>query len=157
MKTKRFLAALLTVLVLVGSFPCMAFAADNSDENPEITSHTIVLSVPAADPDDSGIAPCIWGQTGPTIGANGSVPTAEFYIPERYFAFESYASGNSNGLYSVTLRYGTSFIESHYNNINSDAEKSDWITINSYGNYHFVITNSANCPITVTITYYSWK
>lgn len=156
MKTKRLLAALLTILTLVGTFPCVAFAADNSDENPEITSHTIVLTVPAADSNDDGIAPCIWGQDVPSVGAYATVNTASFDIPDRYFAFEATASGGS-GQYTVNLKNGSSTIATATYNIDGVTHKEDWITINSSGTHYFRIINSANCAIKVTITYYSWK
>lgn len=160
MKTKRFLATLLTILTLVGSFPCMAFAADNSDENPEITSHTIVLSVPAADPDEEGIVPYIWDEQEPGIADRSEYKTKPFYVSDRYFAFEAHATATNGDPVNENYKVALVFNNSDKSVISGTADgshyKQDWITVSS-GTYYIAVRNYTSSNLKVYIKYYSWN
>lgn len=159
MKAKRFLAALLTLLTLVGSLPCTAFAAGNSDENPDITSHTIVLTVPAADPDEEGIAPLMWDQKTPAGVGHNSFTTDPFYVSDPHFAFEASATAiggaSVNGSFSVTLMCHGGIKAYANGTANGTVYKVDWISMSS-GDYYFLINNMSDYDLSFTITYYSW-
>lgn len=162
MKIKRFFTFLLTC-VMVLTCTATAFASDADSPNastPEAEAHTISVTLaPAESIDDNGIMPLIWGQETPAIIDNASYTSPDFYVSDRYFAFEASAIGINgqavNGKFSVALISGSSTKASVSGDANGTISKKDWITMTP-GDYHFKISNNTSSYLNFTVTYYSW-
>lgn len=157
--------ALVMALVLATSFSTVAFAAEESGIPENATRHTIEVTVEPGETlegTEEGIAPYIWNQGTYNPPANGATYTAQFTIPDRYFAYEMYATStngsNVNANYEISLLHAAAFsiIASSSKPINGTTYKLDWIDVNANQNYLFKISNYSSVPITVRITYYSW-
>lgn len=153
---KKFLSLILALTLCV-SMSVTAFAEGPSDI-PELEKTTITYDVPAAEEDDDGIEPLIWGQEThePNVQTRYTTP---FVIPDRYFAYEVTAtSGNPNGECAVALMNSYMWaIASETVFANGVMEKRDWIEVHPGESYQFRITNLTGSNLKVTITYYSWK
>ena len=162
MKFKRFFTSL-PAFAMVLTCSVTAFAAEDDSPNvipPDAHAVTIELTLdPAESTDDSGIMPLIWGQFGPAVANNASVNTAEFYVSDRYFAYEVTAIGIDgqavNGKFAVALIGGSAAQATISGDANGSPLKADWITMTS-GNYHFRIYNNTSSSLNFSITYYSW-
>lgn len=163
MKFKRFFTFLLT-FAMVLTCSATAFASESGSPNassPEAEAHTIEVTLaPAESIDDAGIMPLIWGQETPAIIDNASYTSPDFYVSDKYFAFEASAIGiygqAVNGRFSVSLISGSSIKASIGGNADGNPLKADWITMTS-GNYHFKISNNTSSYLNFTVTYYSWN
>ena len=119
-----------------------------------MTSSTLALA-------EGSVQPRIWDRTVNTLNPNTITYDIPFNIPERYFAYEFYATGVNgqpvtNGSYVVALMYDvTALIASGSGDADGTVYKVDWIDLDP-DNYQFKIFNYTDSPITVTITYYSW-
>ena len=158
MKHVKKLVALLMAFVLVMGFSTTAFAAETEENTiPEhATKHTIEMTV---EPGET-VAPYIWGSNTFTPPAGGVTYTAQFNIPERYFAYECSAIGSNGSVinancYVALLAGYDAPIANLPVPINGTTIKKDWITVDP-GNHQFRIMNDTSYAITVTITYYSW-
>ena len=157
MKFKRFFAFLLTcAMVLTCSATAFASEADSPNASaPEAEAHTIEVTLaPAESIDDTGIMPLIWGQETPAIINNASYTSPDFYVSDRYFAFEASAKG-IDGKFTVSLINGSAVKASVGGNADGSVCKTDWITMTA-GNYHFRISNNTSSYLNFTVTYYSW-
>ena len=164
---KKFLAFLMA-LVMMMSLSSVAFAAESEESNlgPRLVRHTVDIDVPAegsvdlctSDSDNSPTPSRMWASNS-YIGINNgeTLYTLLFTIPDRYFAFETYATGALNGYYSVALvRNVTSEYATCSNMVNGGNLKVDWISVDKNVQYQFRIYNYSGCTITVHLTYYSW-
>ena len=158
MKHVKKLVALLMALVLVMGFSTTAFAAETEENTiPEhATKHTIEMTV---EPGES-VAPYIWGSNTFTPPVGGATYTAQFNIPDRYFAYECSAIGTNGN--TVPGNYCVALLESYEitiasltKGVDGNTYKADWITVDP-GNHLFQIINFTGSNITVSITYYSW-
>lgn len=169
---KKFIATLL-VLAMTFCMSSISVFAEETKENtiPEnATRHTIELTLQPEDiynadvisAENSGVAPCIWGDPSITMIDNHVAYTSSFYVSDRYFAFEMEGflddGITTNEGYVVAFQHisgGT--VASMSGNPDGSVYKVDWITINVDGNYRFQITNGTDYVLTVYITYYSWN
>ena len=167
MKHFKKLIALFLAMVMAMSFAVTAMAAESDSGIPEnATSHTIELTVAPGetiiDGEDDGVAPFIWGSNSYNPPANGATYTAQFTIPDRYFAYEVSAIGSNgnavNGICSVYLLLSNAqtSIAGLNVNINGTVGKMDWIDVDAGTRHLFKIVNGSSSSITVNITYYSW-
>lgn len=160
MKTKRIFAILLAVVCMLTCMPCTAFAAENSNENSVVTSHTITIEIPAGESCESEVMPCIWEQEDQYVSSGSVFDTAEFYIPDRYFAYEICGTPVNGSLSSrffyVNLMFKGATKTSFGAPANGTTEKNDWISIVPQ-DYYFQVINPTDYNLSVTITYYSWK
>lgn len=167
MKHFKKIIALFLAILMATSFATTAMAAESDSGIPEnATAHTIELTV---NPDgtiegaeDSGISPFIWNQENHTVSGNKTY-TQQFNVPERYFAYEMRATdtnGNAiSGGYKVELLLALTFstLASRTEVANGSTYKVDHIDLTaSNQRVLFCITNIADVPLSVTITYYSW-
>ena len=119
-----------------------------------MTSSTLALA-------EGSIQPRIWDRTVNTLNPNTITYDIPFNIPDRYFAFEVYATGVNgqpvpNGYYAVALMYDiTTSISTMTGIADGTNYKKDWIDLIP-DEYQFKVFNYTDSPITVTITYYSW-
>ena len=167
MKHFKKLIALFLAMVLATSFATTAMAAENDSGIPEnATRHTIELTV-APDgtiegTDEDGVAPFMWGNGSYSPPANGVTYTAQFTIPDRYFAYELSAIGSNGATVSGTcsayllLSDAETSIAGLNVNIDGSTKKMDWIDVTAGDKHLFKIINGSSSSITVTITYYSW-
>lgn len=166
---KKFLSVLLAV-VMTFSLSSIAFAAeDTSNSIPEdATRHTIELNLAPGEnsievgTNENGVAPCVWGDPSMSIIDNHSAYTSSFYLTDKYFAYEMEAltmDGQAiQEVYTVAFEYtGAAILASMSGYANGNNYKNDWITIDLDGNYRFLVTNSTNSYLTVSLTYYSWN
>ena len=154
---KRILAIIMAMLFLV-STSTVAFAASS----PEVTAHTIAISVPpTAASNSAGREPSgsrMWDSVSYYMESYTSVLYGLYFtIPDRYFAYETYATGAPNGSYSVNLLNTSGVpIASSSNFADGVTIKNDWISVNAGNQYRFRIYNNTGADITVYLTYYSW-
>ena len=163
MKHFKKLIALFLAMVLATSFATTAMAAETDSGIPEnATRHTIELTV-APDgtiegTDEDGVAPFMWDQENYTVSGDKTY-TLQFYVSDRYFAYEMSATNSSgSGNYSVALmtNSGQTQITSKNGVADGTVYKNDWIELPGDLNYLFMISNYTGTSINVTITYYSW-
>lgn len=167
MKNFKKLISLFLAIVMAMSFAVTAIAAEADSGIPEnATQHTIELDIAADGTVESytqdGITPRIWNQINHTVSGDKTY-TLQFTVPERYFAYEMRAtntSGNSaSGTYKVDLLLASNFVvkASSCQAVDGVTYKIDHIDLSSSNQRClFCITNYANIPLSVTITYYSW-
>lgn len=163
---KKISTTLLTLLLCM-SFSFVAFAAESaspdiSGSTAEIEKHTIEIEVaPGEEITEDDIMPLIWGEEYPGVIYNGAANTKNFYVSDRYFAFEGSAIGDNgqpvtNGTFAVALMHNTSIKASLTGDPDGGIYKLDWITMNS-GTYHFRVHNYTSSILFFHITYYSWN
>ncbi len=167
MKINKKLFALLLTLVMCIAFSATAFAEasaspDISDPTAAIEKHTIEVTVePGEEITDDGIMPLIWGETYPGVIYHGSANTPNFYVSEKYFAYEVTAIGNNgkivtSGTFAVALMRNTSVKASMTGDPNGSTYKHDWISMEP-GTYHFKAINNTDDILNFHIVYYSWN
>ena len=158
--------SLLLVVIMAMSMSVMVFAeeADVDSQENGIVENSIDVEVPP----ESSVTLASFGTAGDAntdMWASGTYSldngdilyTLLFTIPDRYFAYETYATGAPTGYYSVTLvRNVTSSYASISNLANGVSVKNDWISVTPNYQYQFKIYNYSGSTISVHITYYSW-
>ena len=164
-KIKKLIAVFLAIIMVLSlSMPVMA--SETESTIPEhATRHTIEVTLePGEDLANNEAAPYIWGNPSyGNIGAGTVTYTPQMNIPDRYFAFESYAldaNGNAtSGSYGVTLMIAAAISVAGFSgDVDGSVKKVDWITISdtTCSDYHFKIANNTSSTIVVYLTYYSW-
>lgn len=169
-KSLKTVISFILTLTLAFSLSFTAFAAEQNDlgnytyEHPR--AYTIEYCIEPGETlnfsDDNGIMPLVNNQFTTTIIGNYSTTTPEASIPDRYMAYEIYATdlnGNTvNGNYRVDL-YGNSMpLAAMSYAIDGTWHKKDWIDLQATNNTcYFKITNGSSTRIRVLTKYYSWK
>ncbi len=168
-KSLKTVISFILTLTLAFSLSFTAFAAEQNDlgnytyEHPR--ANTIEYCIEPGETlnfsDDNGIMPLVNNQFTTTIIGNYSTTTPEASIPDRYMAYEIYATdlnGNTvNGNYRVDLCCVGTIASMSYA-IDGTWHKKDWIDLQATNNTcYFRITNNSSTRIRVLTKYYSWR
>lgn len=165
---KKVFCFVLSLMLVFSLNITSVFAADaegtGSPENGDIQKTTVTFTLNPSESADDGIMPLIWDQSFPAIVDHCSADMPEFYVPDRYFAYEISATtesgGSANGGFGVVLKEYISKgnVATLSAPVDGSPYKNDWIDLGSSGGkYYFRITNNTDVIINITITYYSWK
>ena len=169
-KSLKTVISFILTLTLAFSLSFTAFAAEQNDlgnytyEHPR--ANTIEYCIEPGGTlnfsDDNGIMPLVWNQLTTTLVGNYSTTTPNVPIPDRYMAYEIYATdinGNTvNGNYRVELYCDSMPIASMSYAVDATWHKQDWIDLQATNNTcNFEITNATNTKLKVLTKYYSWK
>ena len=152
---------MLLALTLCLSLSTTAFASETSEIPENVTKTTVTYTVDAGE-SVTTVQPRIWNQESHTVGVGYTVYGLQFTIPDRYFAFEVYATdsnGNAvNASYTVALVYDiTSVVSTITGTANGTVYKNDWIDLSYGGKTHqFRYINLSSTALSVHVTYYSW-
>lgn len=169
-KNLKTIISFILTLTLLFSLSFTAFAAEQTDTGNYTYEHPRANTVEfCIEPggtlnlsDDTGIMPRVNNQLTTTIIGNYSTTTPDVPVPDRYMAYEIYATdldGNTvNGNYRVDLYCDSMPIAAMSHAIDGIWHKKDWIDLQATNNTcYFKITNSSSTRIKVLTKYYSWK
>ncbi len=158
MKNMKKAVSFLLVFVMVFAMNfATAFAAEAPENVTEPIEATEVLTN-----SDEGIMPLVNHSFSVDIPPNSSTTLSGYSIPERYMAFEAYATvmggGSNGGTFSVTLLKSGLIKSGMTYEVNGVSHKNDWIDLQSTNNScGFKLSNNTSVSITIYVTYYSWS
>lgn len=155
MKNMKKAVSFLLVFAMVFA---MNFTTAFAAEAPEVGSEVSET----ASTGNEGIMPLVYDSFSVDIPANSSATLSGYSIPERYVAFEAYATvmggGTNSGTFTVTLLKQGLNKSSMTHTVNGESHKNDWIDLKTTGNScGFKMVNNTSVAITVYVTYYSWN
>lgn len=164
MKTKKRILSMLLALTLCLSLSTTAFASETSEIPENVTKTTVTYTVDAGE-SITTVQPRMWSGNTYTLNSGTATYTAQFTIPDKYFAYEVYATdSNGNALSSSTTAFYVYLMEDDVETTiaslsgaaNGTTYKKDWITVTAGNSYLFKIYNNSSTSLSVTITCYSW-
>lgn len=159
-KMNKMLSFVLAIALLMANMTT-AFAAEPEDSTGEPVKHTIELNISPGEEDD-GIMPLRYDSYNPEVLRGNTINTYQFYVEERYMAFEAYATDTDGNPFDGTVRielrrYVSDGLLGDMNlPTTGETFKNDWLD-GGRGFYYFSISNKTNTHIKLNLTYYSWK
>lgn len=158
MKNMKKAVSFLLVFVMVFA---MNFATAFAAEAPENVTEPVEAAEVLTN-NDEGIMPLVNHSFSVDLPPNSSTTLSGYSIPERYMAFEAYATvmggGSNGGNFTVALlKQGITKSVMSYS-VNGESHKNDWIDLQQTNNScGFKLTNNTSVSITIYVTYYSWS
>lgn len=156
---KKMLSLVLAIALIFVVNTNTAFASEPDDSTGEPVKHTIEISIEPNE--EAGIMPLRYDEYNPEILRGNTIKTDQFYVTERYMAFEAYALGTDGNVVDGEViielrRYVSEGLVADMNlSIDGVTDKNDWID-GGRGFYYFSMYNSTNSHIKLHLTYYSW-
>lgn len=159
-KIKKMLSLILAITLLMANMTTV-FAAEPKISTGEPEKHAIEVTIEPNEKYD-GIMPLRYDEYDRIVLRGNTIKMDEFYVEERYMAFEAYATDIIGGTVAdeieIELReyVYNGLIANMYLPINGSTYKKDWLD-GGRGWYYFSVSNNSNSHINLYLKYYSWK